>query len=88
MRFHIDPCQPYSPEHKGKVERAVRTQRWAHEPHRRSWDSVEQLQAFTDAATERSSRARRCPATGGSVWEAFEAERPYLAPLPVLQGAV
>ena len=67
-RFHIDPCQPYSPEHKGKVERAVRTQRWTHGPDRRSWDSVEQLQAFTDAATERSSRARRCPANGGSVW--------------------
>ncbi|MBK7250788.1 MAG: transposase family protein [Gammaproteobacteria bacterium] len=28
VRFHIDPCAPYSPEHKGKVERAVRTQRF------------------------------------------------------------
>src|SRR5690625_3509448 len=27
VRFHVDPCTPYSPEHKGKVERAVRTHR-------------------------------------------------------------
>lgn len=84
VRFHVDPCQPYSPEHKGKVERAVRTQRWAHDPQRRCWDSLEELQACTDAATERSSRARRCPATGTSVWEAFAAERAHLAPLPRL----
>ena len=23
VRFHVDPCAPYSPEHKGKVERAA-----------------------------------------------------------------
>jgi hypothetical protein len=84
VRFHIDPCAPYSPEHKGKVERAVRTQRWAHDPGQQCWDSLEQLQAHTDAATERSSRRRRCPATGTSVWEAFRAEQRYLAPLPIL----
>lgn len=84
VRFHIDPCAPYSPEHKGKVERAVRTQRWAHAPERQCWDSLEQLQAHTDAATERLSRRRRCPATGTSVWEAFRAEQRYLAPLPIL----
>lgn len=84
LRFHVDPCAPYSPEHKGKVERAVRTQRWAHDPLRRCWDSLEELQAFTDAAVERSARQRRCPATGTSVWEAFLAERRHLAPLPIL----
>jgi transposase len=23
LRFHVDPCAPYSPEYKGKVERAM-----------------------------------------------------------------
>jgi transposase len=48
VRFHVDPCAPYSPEHKGKVERAVRTHRWAHDPQRRCWDNLEELQAYTD----------------------------------------
>ncbi len=84
VRFHVDPCAPYSPEHKGKVERAVRTQRWAHDPQRRAWDSLEELQAWTDAEQECSAKRRRCPATGTSVWEAWQAERPRLAPLPIL----
>ena len=84
VRFHVDACAPYSPEHKGKVERSVRTQRWAHDPKRRSWASVAELQAWTDEALEHQARSRRCPATGTSVWEAWTAERPYLAPLPKL----
>ena len=62
----------------------MRTQRWAHDPQRRCWDSLEALQAFTDAAVERSAHERRCPATGTSVWEAFQAERRLLVPLPIL----
>ncbi|MBK7250025.1 MAG: ATP-binding protein [Gammaproteobacteria bacterium] len=52
VRFHIDPCAPYSPEHKGKVERAVRTQRFRPVPAERAWDSVEELQVRTDAEVE------------------------------------
>lgn len=84
VRFHIDVCAPYSPEHKGKVERAVRTQRWGQDPQRQPWDSVEELQSHTDAALAHSSRQRRCPATGTSVYEAWQAERAFLAPLPPL----
>jgi len=84
VRFHVDACAPYSPEHKGKVERAVRSQRWAQDPGQRAWDCLEELQAWTDAATEQAAHSRRCPATGTSVWEAWQAERPRLAPLPVL----
>ncbi|MBK7250688.1 MAG: IS21 family transposase [Gammaproteobacteria bacterium] len=84
VRFHIDPCAPYSPEHKGKVERAVRTQRFGPVPAERAWDSVEELQVRTDAEVEHSARRRRCPATGTSVWEAWHAERERLAPLPIL----
>lgn len=37
VRFHIDPCAPYSPEHKGKVERTVRTARARLEATARPW---------------------------------------------------
>jgi len=84
VRFHIDACAPYSPEHKGKVERSVRTQRWAHDPEHRPWESIAELQAWTDADLERGARSRRCPATGTSVWDAWQAERAHLAPLPKL----
>lgn len=83
VRFHIDPCAPYSPQHKGKVERAVRTHRGLN-LEVRHWDSVDELQAATDAALEVQSHRRRCPATGTSVHDAWQAELPALAPLPVL----
>ena len=62
----------------------MRTQRWAHDPQGRPWESIAELQAWTDASLERSARARRCPATGTTVWEAWQAERGRLAPLPIL----
>ncbi len=84
VRFHIDPCLPYSPQHKGKVERAIRSQRWSIDPARRAWDDVAELQAWTDQELLKASRRRRCPATGGSVWEAWQSERAALAPVPAL----
>lgn len=84
VRFHIDPCAPYSPEHKGKVERAVRTGRGRLDPQGRAWDDVAELQTASDSAVEQSARRRRCPATGSSVWEAWQDERSHLAPLPML----
>lgn len=83
VRFHVDACAPYSPEHKGKVERAVRSHRGL-DPVTQAWDSVAQLQAATDAALLDSAHRRRCPATGGSVFAAWQAERAALAPLPLL----
>lgn len=84
VRFHIDACSPYSPEHKGKVERTVRTARGRLDPHSRPWDDLAELQASSDTAVEQSARARRCPITGSSVWEAWQQERRHLAPLPIL----
>lgn len=82
--FHIDVCAPYSPEHKGKVERVVRTQRWEQDPQRQPWDSLEELQSHTDATLAEAAHRRRCPATGTSVYEAWQAERAFLAALPTL----
>lgn len=84
VRFHIDMCAPYSPEHKGKVERAVRTQRWGQDPQRQPWDSLEELQSHTDAVLVDAACRRRCPSTGTSVYEAWQAERAFLASLPPL----
>ncbi len=84
LRFHIDPCLPRSPEHKGKVERQVRTQRGVADPRSQHWPDLAVLQAWSDEAEVRSASRRRCPATGTSVKAAWEAERRHLAPLPVL----
>lgn len=84
VRFHVDVCAPYSPQHKGKVERSVRTQRWRFDPSDRAWDDLAELQADSDAQVERAAHRRRCPATGTSVWEAWQHERALLAPLPIL----
>jgi transposase len=84
VRFHVDACAPRSPEAKGKVERSIRTQRLGADPRRRAWNSLAELQAWTDEQMLASARRRICPATGGSVFEAWEQEKRYLAPLPVL----
>ena len=84
LRFHVDACPPRAPEAKGKVEREIRTQRGSADPTRRHWDSVTQLQAWSDAQDAALARRRVCPATGTSVWEAWQAERAHLAPLPLL----
>ena len=84
VRFHIDACAPRAPEAKGKVEREIRTQRsWA-VPGWRHWDSLEQLQAWSDAQDDTLAQRRICPATGTSVWDAWHAEQAWLAPLPLL----
>lgn len=84
VRFHIDPCLPYAPEHKGKVERQVRTLRGIADPAARAWRDLEELQAWSDERVEASARRRRCPATGESVWASWQAERHHLQPLPLL----
>ncbi|HEX5011355.1 MAG TPA: IS21-like element helper ATPase IstB, partial [Planctomycetota bacterium] len=80
--FHIDVCPPRSPGHKGKVERRILDQRLGGDPRRRCWDSLEELQAWTDDLVERSAQRRTCPATGTSVVEAWRMEQSKLAPLP------
>ena len=84
VRFRVDACSPYRPEHKGRVERTVRTGRDRLDPETRAWDHLAELQAATDTAVEHSARRRRCPATGSSNWETWQDERRHLAPLPIL----
>lgn len=84
LRFHIDPCLPRSPEHKGKVERHVRTQRGLLDPRGQHWSSLAELQAKSDQALDEAATRRRCPATGTSVIEAWRVERRYLGELPIL----
>jgi hypothetical protein len=84
LRFHIDPCLPYSPEHKGKVERNILDHQRTSDVRRRHWDSWGHLQEHADKMDEEFSRRRICPATGTSVLEAWRRERFYLSPVPLL----
>jgi hypothetical protein len=84
VRFHIDPCPPRSPQAKGKVERGIRDDRRWREVTRREWSGWEELQAWTDDQVLSEAQRRVCPATGTSVYEAWEAEKYHLAPVPLL----
>jgi hypothetical protein len=84
VRFHIDPCGPRHPQAKGKVERGIGGDRAWREVTQRDWSGWDELQAWTDARVEREARQRPCPATGTTQWEAWQAERPLLAALPML----
>lgn len=81
-RFHVDACPPRQPQAKGKVERRVRDQRHGIDPYTRSFASIEDLQAWTDEQIDARGQQRRCPATGTTVAEAWDAEKRLLTPLP------
>jgi transposase len=83
-RFHVDACPPRQPQAKGKVERRIGVGRQSFDPRQRAWDSIEELQALRDQALIVAAQRHRCPATGTSVWEAYERERSALGSLPVL----
>ena len=83
-RFHVDACAPRSPEAKGKVERRIRDQRLRDDPHSRVWTDLAELQAWTDERMLHSAHRRRCSATGGSVFDAWQEEKSYLGMLPPL----
>lgn len=84
VRFHVDLCLPRQPQAKGKIERRVRASRGRIDPTREHWRDLAELQRYSDEQLALDARRRRCPATGGSVHEAWEAERPKLAALPIL----
>src|SRR4051812_41204560 len=81
MGFHVDACEARAPEQKGKTERRVGDCRGL-DVRGRHFDGLDGLQAWTDA--DRAARAERrvCPATGLSVAASWEAEVPFLRPLP------
>lgn len=81
--FHIDACSPRAPEAKGKSEAKVKLSRHLVDVRRR-YESLEELQAETDARIERWSRKAICPATGRSVQDAFEREQEKLRALAIL----
>lgn len=82
LSFHVDACQPRHPQAKGKVERHVRDLRETVDPRKEAFDSLDQLQAVTDARLEERAGRLQCPATGTSIAEAWEQERRLLTPLP------
>ena len=82
--FHIDACESRSPEAKGKVEAKVRLGRLRLDPRRRTFESLEELQLWTDAQLDRWCETAICPITGTTVRAAWEAELDRLAPLPLL----
>ena len=82
LKFHVDACQPRHPQGKGKVERHARDLRKTVDPRRDVFDSLEDLQAVTDARLDDRARRLRCPITGTSIAEAWEQERRLLTPLP------
>jgi transposase len=83
MGFHVDACEVRAPEQKGKTERRVGDCKGLDMQGRR-FDGLAGLQSWTDA--ERAARAKKriCPATGLSVAASWEAEKPFLRPLPEL----
>jgi len=84
-RFHIDACLPRHPQGKGKVERSIREdRRWARAILAGDFDDWSHLQSFTDDRCEQEALRRICPATGTTVYEAWEAERALLQPVPLL----
>ncbi len=84
VRFHVDACQPRSPEAKGKVERRIRDKRLGIDPHRRHWNDLAELQALADERVLESAGRRRCPVTGTTVIEAWEGEKQHLQAVPIL----
>ena len=81
MGFHVDACEVRAPEQKGKTERRVGDCKGLDVQDRR-FDGLAGLQSWIDA--DRAARAikRICPATGLSVAASWEAEKPFLRPLP------
>lgn len=83
-RFHVDACQPRSPEAKVKVERRIADQRNGSNPYGRHWNSIQELQEWTDERRLERWAKRKSPLTGGSVLEAYQQELPLLSPVDAL----
>jgi transposase len=83
MGFHIDACEVRAPEQKGKTERRVGDCKGL-DLRGRHFDGLAGLQAWTDADRTARAHKRICPVTGLSVAASWEAEKPFLRPLPEL----
>ena len=78
------PARSAPPNRKGRRSDASATARgWTSRAG--GFDGLAGLQAWTDARLGRPARPERiCPATGLSVAASWEAEKPFLRPLPAL----
>jgi transposase len=81
MGFHVDPHEVRQPQQKGKAERRVLAVKQRLDLNR-SFASLDDLQAHTDDDLGRDVQTRKCPVTGKSVFETWQAERELLRPLP------
>ena len=81
MGFHVDACEVRSPEQKGKTERKVGDCNGL-DVRGRGYDGLAGLQSWSDAEWAARAIKRICPATGLSVAASWEAEKPFLRPLP------
>jgi transposase len=81
MGFHVDACEVRAPEQKGKTERRVGDCKGL-DIQDRHFDGLAGLQTWTDANRAARAMKRICPATGLSVAASWEAEKPFLRPLP------
>jgi len=84
VRFHVDACPAGEAAAKGKVEAKVRLSRLLMDGEQQEWESVAELQRRTDERVERWAKRSLCPATGKTVWESWQDELAFLAPLPIL----
>lgn len=82
--FHIDACLVRHAHHKGKVERRVSDARAVLRLENRVFDSLEDLQSYTDERLQDVSFNRRCPTTGQTVHEAWLSEQKLLRPVDTL----
>lgn len=80
MGFHVDPHEARQPQQKGKVERRVGA--FKRLDLSRVFDSIAELQIYTDETLQRDSVVRKCPVTGQSVHATWIVERELLRPLP------
>jgi len=87
MKFHIDACQPRAANAKGKVEAKVHLGRLRVHPGRRRFDSLEHLQAWSDARILRWAEKAICPATGQRVRDSWEGELQRLRPVEQIPKA-
>ncbi len=81
MGFHVDPHEVRQPQQKGKAERRVSAVKQRLNL-KRAFDSLGDLQAYTDEQLNRDVKTRPCPVTGTSVFDAWHAEQELLRPLP------
>ena len=80
MGFHVDPHEVRRPQQKGKAERRVGAVKRL--DFSRRFESLDDLQSFTDEQLLRDSRKRICPVTGQSVFETWRFEQELLRPIP------